>query len=105
MKLETMLQLQKNLQFKLIKTDPKLGIPKEHILALIAETLEVLNELNWKPWKKPVPINRERLIFELVDVLMFYCNLLNSLEVTADEIELAYYDKLDIVKKREKEGY
>jgi len=100
MLLETMLEAQRALQKEMNCMNTLFGEPKENILALVSETMEVLNELNWKPWKKPNAVNRTRLVKELVDVLMIYCNLLNSLEVNADELELMYAVKLAEVYKR-----
>lgn len=67
---------------------------KENLLGLIAETVEALNELPWKPWKAGSKLNREALILELVDVLQFYCNVLNCLQITEADLKKAYEEKL-----------
>jgi len=44
---------------------------RTYFLALIGETYELMNELNWKPWKKSKQVNKARVIDEFADVLAF----------------------------------
>lgn len=44
-------------------------------LALLAETGEMLNEVNFKWWKNPKPINHDALREELVDMLHFFISM------------------------------
>ena len=45
-------------------------------LALVVEVSELLQELNWKPWKGPKAVDREAVAMELADVLAFVGNLI-----------------------------
>lgn len=74
---------------------------KENMLALIVEATEVLAEVNWKPWKlNQKEINRKAVTHELIDVLQFWVNACNALNLTPQEIEDAYHEKLQICYKR-----
>ena len=46
-------------------------------LALTDELHEALNETGWKPWATSRHINRQAYLGELIDVLHFWCNLVN----------------------------
>lgn len=80
---------------------------KENILALFSEVTEVLNELNWKPWRHATDhdVSREDIVEEMVDVFMFYCNILNELEVSESEFDAVWDRKRHIVIKRNRNGY
>ena len=58
-------------------------------LALIVEVGELLQEVNWKPWK----YNKEPFIVgdkakeEWVDVLLFVLNMAHSLKINPNEME------------------
>ena len=73
--------------------------------AIIHEVLEVENEVNWKHWKKPVEIDEEKIADELVDVFIFFMNLMNASEMTAKELIERTLDKIDINIERQKTGY
>ena len=73
--------------------------------AIIHEVLEVENEVNWKHWKKPVDIDDEKIADELVDVFIFFMNLMNASEMTAKELIERTLDKIDINIERQKTGY
>lgn len=44
---------------------------RTYFLALIVETGELIQELNWKPWKEDKQINHARVADEFADVLAF----------------------------------
>lgn len=69
-----------------------------NLLALIVEAVEVLQEINWKPWKwrKPRVVNRAALLSELVDITQFWANIVNTIGFTPEEIKAAYREKLVI---------
>lgn len=79
---------------------------KENVIALSVEVIEVLNEINWKPWKKTKKeVDKEALLFELVDVIQFWANIVNEAGFTADDIGSAYSEKLGINQGRIDNGY
>lgn len=79
---------------------------KENALALIVEVTEMLNEINWKPWKETKKeINQEALLYEIVDILQFMGNIINAAGITAEALEDAYRQKLMINTKRIEDGY
>lgn len=73
--------------------------------AIIHEINEVENEVNWKHWKKPVEVDDEKIAEELVDVFIFFMNLMNASEMTAKELIERTLDKIDINIERQKTGY
>lgn len=68
---------------------------KENVLAAIVELTEVLNEVNWKPWKRNnlKKVDRDALLTEMTDVLQFWANAVNAMEFTADDVALALSEK------------
>lgn len=79
---------------------------KENILALIVEATEVLEHINWKPWKKQrKQIIIDDILEEVVDLFKFCFNILNYLEVTEEEFDNMWRLKNEIIKKRIKDGY
>ena len=73
--------------------------------AIIHEVLEVENEVNWKHWKKPVEIDEEKIAEELVDVFIFFMNLVNASDMTAKELIERTLNKIDVNIERQKTGY
>lgn len=73
---------------------------KENVLALIVEATEVLNEVNWKPWKSALHqrkvVNRDKLLEEVIDILQFWANIVNAAEFTEEDIRIAYAAKLAV---------
>ena len=79
---------------------------KENTLALIVEASEMLNEVNWKLWKlEQKPLDRCKLLGELADMMKFYCNILNAMEVTEEEFDQAWHAAEHKVKTRHHNGY
>ncbi len=77
---------------------------KESMLALIVEATEVLNEISWKPWKpRAQPIDRDRLLTELIDVLQFWGNAVNAAGFAEEDIARCYAEKLGICYQRIKD--
>lgn len=75
--------------------DINIGV-KENMLALIVEATEVLNEVNWKPWKpkhRHKVINKTALITELTDCLQFVANAINEAGFSAEHVEVALRSK------------
>tara|TARA_B100000902_G_C26949619_1_gene735136 strand:- start:110 stop:472 length:363 start_codon:yes stop_codon:yes gene_type:complete len=78
---------------------------KEYILALIAESTEVLNEVDWKMHKKMnLPTDaRDRLLEESIDVMKFLLGLMIVNGFTVDEVYNMFKNKSKKVEERLKE--
>lgn len=64
--------------------------------ATIAEIIELVNEINWKPWKNrtiDTDANRDARLMETVDVLHFVVQLALEQGFSADELYQAYLRK------------
>lgn len=66
-------------------------------LALHTELSELLQELNWKPWKPgdPLEFDREKVVDEYVDIMFFWLNLAVALRITGPELVDAYLAKYE----------
>jgi len=88
---------------------PEEWIQKE-VLAMISELAELLDEVNFKWWKNPRPLNLEAIKGELVDLLHFLVSMCLKLGINAEELYQGYVQKNQENFKRqqgktEKEGY
>lgn len=69
---------------------------KNNILALIVEATEVLNEVQWKPWRRHIhEINKEALKEEIADCLAFIFNISYEAGMTNEDLAKCLYDKQD----------
>ncbi|HAX40917.1 MAG TPA: dUTPase [Clostridiales bacterium] len=66
---------------------------QKEVLAMISELSEVLDEVNFKWWKNPAPINDASLKGELVDVLHFFVSMCLKSGMTAEELFTLYQAK------------
>jgi len=73
--------------------------------AMIHETIEVENELNWKHWKKPILINDKAIKDEIVDQFIFLMNEINISKMDAEELYERTMNKININIARQKSGY
>jgi len=62
-------------------------------LALIDETAEVLNEVNYKWWKKPKAVNPDKLHEELIDILHFWVSMCIDAGLSPEKAYQIYADK------------
>ena len=83
---------------------------QKHTLAMISELSELLDEVNFKWWKNPRPVNEGSLKEELVDVLHFFVSMCIDAGMDAEELHRRYlaknqenFDRQD--GKSTKEGY
>lgn len=82
-------------------------------LALMVETVELLCELDWKPWKRRrVEGDGEKIADEFADILAFLaiimCYLMRGSQVTPYDLAGAYQRKMKVVEERMKgnvDGY
>lgn len=74
---------------------------KDHILLLIKEVTEILDEINFKPHvQDKKEINKTKIAEELVDTFKFLLNLMIIMNIKPQEFEKKYAEKHKIVEKR-----
>lgn len=83
---------------------------QKEILAIVSELGELLDEVNFKWWKNPRPVDPDRLREEMVDILHFFVSICLKAGFTADDIYRAYLAKNEENFRRQqglssKEGY
>ncbi|MEW6661187.1 MAG: dUTPase [Bacillota bacterium] len=94
-KLDYIFQLQKAFDDELCRRrslkdlDQETWLQKE-VMAIIAELGELLNEVNFKWWKNPKPLDREKIKEELVDILHFFTSMCIKMDITSQELFEAY---------------
>ncbi len=96
-KLESIFEMQKSLDDD-IEKKRNLDFPYEvwmqkDILATMDELTELLNELNYKWWKNPKPLDRAAINEELCDVLHFFVSMCIRSGMSADELFEVYAAK------------
>ena len=62
-------------------------------LALLSEMAELLDEVNFKWWKNPKPINMDNVKGELVDILHFFVSMCHKTGMDANELFDRYMEK------------
>lgn len=73
--------------------------------ALLHETIEVEIELNWKHWKKPVTINKTKILEEMADQFIFMMNEININKISADDFLAIVMNKINVNIQRQLNGY
>jgi len=96
-KLDMIFELQQQLNSD-IETRRNLSFSREEwmqkeVLAMISELSEVLDEVNFKWWKNPKPIDDLALKGELVDVLHFFVSMCLKASIGPEELYQAYVRK------------
>ncbi|MCR4418949.1 MAG: dUTP diphosphatase [Clostridia bacterium] len=113
-KLEAIFARQRALDEFLVRArDISFDLPtwlEKEVLALLAELGELLQELNFRWWKDPRPLNREAIKEEVVDLLHFLVSLCLKLEIGPQELYEAYLAKNEENLRRQqglshREGY
>ena len=97
-KLDVIFQKQKQFDDEVIAKRSLEGIaPEEWIqketLAMISELAELLDEVNFKWWKNPKPVNEAAVKEELIDILHFFVSMCTKVGMTADEAYEIYIKK------------
>lgn len=79
---------------------------KEMLFAANVEIAEVLNEINWKPWKEHPykEVDKHALTTELTDILQFWANAALCLGLTAEELTEALRRKWEVNHQRIDDG-
>lgn len=79
--------------------------------AAFLELAETQQEVPWKPWAKTEDrvkvwaTGRDKVIGELVDVLMFVGNVLTAVDCTDSELAQRYEAKMAVNRQRQAVGY
>jgi len=66
---------------------------QKETIALIAELMEMLGEVNYKWWKNPKEVDMEAVKEEMVDVLHFFVSMCLKTGMDADELHRRYLEK------------
>lgn len=97
-KLERIFYLQEKFQKDLVEKrqleniDVEQWIQKQ-ILAMISELSELLDEVNFKWWKNPNPLNFPAIKEELVDIFHFFISMCLTVGMDAQELYELYLGK------------
>ena len=96
-KLDVIFQLQQSLDDDIVARR-NLNYSREEwmqkeVLAMISELSEVLDEVNFKWWKNPKPVDDAALKGEIVDILHFFVSMCLKSGMTAEELFALYKAK------------
>lgn len=97
-KLDQLFQMQQLLNDDIIekrKISPLSDVEwmQKYLLAMLSEMSELLEEINYKWWKNPKPLNEQAVKEELIDILHFYLSLCLKSGMTAEELFSIYKGK------------
>lgn len=62
-------------------------------LAMMSEMAELIDEVNFKWWKNPKPLDDEKIKYEIVDILHFFVSMCLTSGMDADELFSLYLNK------------
>ena len=97
-KLDVIFSMQKALDDDIVRLRNLTDIPQDvwlqkEVLAMISELSEVLDEVNFKWWKNPKPLDSDAIRNELVDVLHFFVSMCLKSGMDAQELFMRYQAK------------
>ena len=97
-KLERIFEMQSCFQKDLISRRKLDDIPMEkwlqmQTLAMVSELAELIDEVNFKWWKNPKPVDENSVKEELVDILHFFVSMCLSAGMSAEELYNRYIEK------------
>ena len=97
-KLERIFEMQACFQNDLVKRRHLDDIPMEkwmqmQTLAMVSELAELIDEVNFKWWKNPKPVDGDRVKEELVDILHFFVSMCLNAGMSAEELYSRYIEK------------
>jgi len=97
-KLEQMFDLQSQLDENIVKIKNLKDIPFEEwmqkdCIAMISELSELMDEVNFKWWKNPKPLDMSRIHEELVDILHFFISMCIKANLSPEELFTGYVNK------------
>ena len=97
-KLDLIFQMQSKLDADILERRNLHGISREEwiqkeTLAMMDELSELINEVNYKWWKNPKPIDDNLIKGELVDILHFFVSMCLKMDMTGEELYNLYMQK------------
>lgn len=97
-KLDTIFAMQKAFDDELIRSRHLESIEREEwmqklTLAMMDELSELINEVNYKWWKNPKPIDADSVKGELIDILHFLTSMCLKMGMSAQEMHDRYLAK------------
>lgn len=97
-RLEHMLDIQRSLndtikQKRNLHDTPPMEWMQKYTLAMLSELAEMLDEVNFKWWKNPKPVDEPALKEELVDILHFFLSMCLAAGLDAEEMYRIYLAK------------
>ena len=97
-KLQIIFDMQKSLNDEIKEKRNLTEITKEEwmqkqTLAMLSEMAELIDEVNFKWWKNPKPVDEEKVKFELVDILHFFVSMCLIYDMDAKELFDKYIEK------------
>ena len=97
-KLDRIFVMQRAFNEELVRRRHLDGIPMEkwlqmQTLAMVSELAELIDEVNFKWWKNPKPVEEDLVKEELVDILHFFVSMCLSAGMDADELHARYLAK------------
>lgn len=97
-KLDEIFQMQQALNEDIIERRGLTGITdtewiQKQTLAMLSEMAELLDEVNFKWWKNPKPVDQDALREELTDILHFFVSMCLSAGMDAQDLYTRYVEK------------
>ena len=97
-KLQEIFDMQKSLNDDIKQKRNLTGFTKEEwmqkeTLAMLSELAELIDEVNFKWWKNPKPVDETKVKEELVDILHFFVSMCLIYDMDAEELYRMYIDK------------
>ena len=97
-KLERIFEMQACFQKDLVNRRNLQDIPMEkwmqmQTLAMLSELAELIDEVNFKWWKNPKPVNSDNVKEELVDILHFFVSMCLRAHMSPEELYQRYLEK------------
>lgn len=97
-KLQEIFTMQKSLNDEIKQKRDLTGFTKEEwmqkeTLAMLSEMAELIDEVNFKWWKNPKPVDEVKVKEELVDILHFFISMCLIYDMDAQELYDMYMDK------------
>ena len=62
-------------------------------LAMMSEMAELIDEVNFKWWKNPKPLDDEKIKYEIVDILHFFVSMCLTSGMDSEELFELYLNK------------
>ena len=97
-KLDRIFEMQEALNRDIVEKRKLHDIPDEkwiqmQTLAMMSEMAELIDEVNFKWWKNPKPVNSDNVKDELVDILHFFVSMCLRAHMSPEELFERYLSK------------